>query len=661
MLKKNKSRRGSKKSKHIVAARRRSVGSLIKQNRWLALVVLIILLTTLGAIRLSKRVDLGPQLPPPPADALYKQANQPIDARVKDLLERMTLEEKIGQMSLVDKNSLDKIEDISKYSLGGILSGAGAKPSNNTQQGWLEMVNGMKNEAAASRLQIPILYGVDATHGHANVPGATVFPHAIGLGASSDTELVKNIAEATSAELRATGINWNYSPMLDAPKDIRWGRVYEAFSDNPVLNGTLGAAYVAGTQTVLTNQGVQSYTLATAKHYPATGAMEWGRSNHKKFKIDQGMTTADEQALTEEYLPPFKAAVDAGVSSVMVGLTHWGSTRVIDSKYLLTDKLKGELGFKGFVVSDWYGVYEYSRTSKYQANITTINAGLDMAMLPYDYKEFLGDVRGAVQENKISQSRIDDAVSRILYQKFKAGLFDQPPSTASVENVGSQQHRQLARKAAASSMVLLKNEGSLLPLAKNTERILVAGSAADNVGRQCGAWTVEWQGIDGNWLIGSTSILQGIRQVAGAAVTVDYSKNADYVNTNTKAAVGIAVVSEKPYAEGHGDNANPTLDEADKQAIEKLKSKSEKVIVIVISGRPLLIAEQIAKADAVIAGWLPGSEGAGVADVLFGDQAFKAKLPLPWPSSVQQLPVESNGRTKDNTLPLFERSFGLTT
>jgi len=625
------------------------------RNRWIIFVIFVLLIVSLVTYSLQPE-DLGMQLPPPPADALYKQADQPIEARVRDLVPRMTLEEKIGQMALVDKNSLGKMDDISKYYLGGVLSGAGSKPKTNTPQGWKSMVNDMKSQALKSRLGIPILYGIDANHGHSNVLGATVFPHAIGLGAAQDTKLVSDVAIATSEELNATGINWNYSPSLDAPKDIRWGRVYEAFSDNAALNGQLGRAHVKSTQLPLDDK---TYVLASAKHYLATGAMEWGKSNHKKFKIDQGKTTADNQALVNEYLPPYKKVIEADVASVMIGLNQWGNERVIDSKYLITDKLKTELGFKGFVVSDWYGIYEYSRTSKYKANIKTINAGLDMAMLPYDYKAFLGDVRKAVKNGEISQARIDDAVSRILYQKFKAGLFDVSLSNISLDTVGSKKHRKLARTAVASSAVLLKNENSLLPLPENTDQILVSGSGADNVGRQSGAWTVEWQGVDGNWMPGGTSILQGIRQVASDDTQIDYEIDGNFKLDNKKADVGIAVVSEKPYAEGWGDNANPVIDARDIQAIENLKKSSEKVIVIILSGRPLIISDQILSWDAAVAAWLPGSEGGGVADVLFGRSQFKARLPITWPLDMQQVPTNASGGTQNGTKSLFKRGFGL--
>ena len=414
-----------------------------------------------------------------------------------------------------------------------------------------------------------------------------------------------------------------------------------------------------GTQTPVGTAGSQAYILASAKHFLGTGAMVWGESNHKRFSIDQGKTAADENALRTEYLPPYKAVINSDVASIMVGLNQWGDQRIIDSKYLLTDKLKNELGFKGFIVSDWYGIYEYSKTSTYRANINAINAGLDMAMLPYDYKDFMKDVKSAVERGEISESRINDAVSRILYQKFKAGLFDSKPNGSKIENVGGKANREIARKAVASSVVLLKNEGSVLPLSKSNQHILVAGSGADNVGRQSGAWTVEWQGVDGNWIPGSTSILQGIRLAAGNSTKIDYSLGGNFGSLDTKADVGIAVVSEKPYAEGWGDNENPSIEPEDLIAIDNLKKSSNKVIVIIVSGRPLFIAEQLPKWDGAVAVWLPGSEGAGVSDVLFGSQPFTGRLPVTWPSSLNQLPVSADGRTNDGSEPLFRRNFGL--
>jgi beta-glucosidase len=598
-----------------------------------------------------------PALPPVPADALYKKADAPIEERVNDLLGRMSLEEKIGQMALVDKRSVLAPEDVKIYGLGGVLSGSGAKPDTNNPEEWLKMVEQYKSEATKSRLGIPLFYGIDANHGHSHVLGATVFPHQIGLGASQNANLIKEIGAISARELKATGINWNFSPSLDAPTDIRWGRVYEAFSENNELNSKLGRAFIEGTQQ---DHETDDFSVtATAKHYLGAGSMVWGESNHRNFKIDQGKVPEDENALFNDYLPPYKAAVDGQVGSVMVALSQYGDSRIIDNRYLLTDLLKNELGFKGFIVSDWYGVYEYDKTSDYKANIRTINAGLDMAMLPYKYKTFIYDVRKAVNENKISQSRIDDAVRRILYQKFAAGLFEHSTSPVPNSEVGSDQNRSVARKAVAASAVLLKNSGDLLPLSKSGGSILVAGSGADNVGRQSGAWTVEWQGVDGNWIPGATSILEGMKNVVGNnGRSINYKIDGNF-NRRDKADVGIAVISEKPYAEGWGDNEYPTIDKNDLLAIENLKKNSKKVVVVMVSGRPLFISDHASGWDGIVAAWLPGSEGAGLADVIFGDTPFSGKLPITWPKNVNQIPVFS-GTTADGSEPLFKYGFGLT-
>lgn len=562
------------------------------------------------------------------SDAAYRDTSLPIEQRIADLLGRMTLNEKIGQMALVEKNSIHNKEDIARYWLGALLSGAGAKPSPNTAAEWLTMVNDFQSYSQKTRLQIPVLYGVDAFHGHANVPGATVFPHQLGLGATRDAQLVKNINRATAEELEATGIYWNFSPSLDIPADTRWGRTYETFGDDVQNVEALGQATIEGLQQPSTAGAIG--VLATAKHYLGGGAMKWGTSSNISFKIDQGETQASEQELRQVHLPPFKKAIDAGVMSIMVGLNSWNGKKLTANKYLLADVLKNELGFTGFIVSDWYGVYEIPG-SKYQATVTAVNAGIDMVMLPFDYKDFTNDMRRAIDNGDIAEERLDDAVSRILRAKFSVGLFDRPlQDDSKLDVIGSPAHRQLAREAVRKSMVLLKNQNNILPLNKNISQILVAGSGADNLGRQYGAWTVEWQGVDGNWVpAGGTSILQGIREALAPHENVLYDRDANFTLAN-KAPVGIAVVGEKPYAEGWGDSNNLTLSNEDLKIIKKVKAASDKLIVIILSGRPLDIKNEAKNWDGIIAAWLPGSEGQGVADVVFGDYEFSGTLPLEW-------------------------------
>lgn len=595
-------------------------------------------------------------LPPPPANAPYRDPSLQAEKRIDDLLATMTLDEKIGQMALVEKNSIKNIADVATYGLGGVLSGAGGKPDDNTPQGWKQMVASYSDAAKRSRLGIPVLYGADANHGNGNVPGATIFPHAIGLGAANDPALTEQVARATAEESAAMGIRWNFSPALDLPADIRWGRVYEEFSDDTERAGSLGAAYITGLQDQSVPGG-RINVLATAKHYIGVGSMTWGTSMNKDFHLDQGVVPDSEQALRNEYLGPFRAAVNAGAMSVMAGLGYWGSVNISADKYLLTDVLKNELGFKGFVVSDWYGVYEFS-ANNYASLIASVNAGMDMVMLPYDYKSFVAQMRSAVASNDIKESRIDDAVRRILRAKFAMGLFDEPPGSApGIETIGSAAHRELARKAVQESLVLLKNTDDLLPIQKNVNHIRVAGSAADNFGRQAGAWTVEWQGIDGNWIPGTTSILSGIRNMVSKETRVEYDINGNFPKSDL-ADIGIAVVGEKPYAEGWGDNAEPRLDNADLAAIANLKKTCKQVVVVLVTGRPLIITDELPKWDAVVAAWLPGSEGEGVSDALFGATKFTGTLPLPWPRSIKQLPFSFDGKGADGTSPLFPRGYG---
>jgi len=596
-------------------------------------------------------------MPVVPDNPLYLDSAAQRADRVNNLLSYMTLEEKIGQMALVEKNSVLKLSDVSTLGLGALLSGFGGKPEDNSVVGWSKMVGDFMAESTQSRLHIPILYGVDAIHGHSNVPGFTVFPHFIGLGATGDSELVKRIAQATQEQLVETGVNWSYSPTYDMPQDIRWGRVYETFSDDPQLVGRLGSAYITGLQGQGTEQNENIKVLATPKHFVGAGSMTWNTSSNADFRIDQGMTSADKQRLKEVYLPPYQQAIEAGALSVMVGLNSWGETKIAANPYLINTILKGELGFSGFVVSDWYGVYEIS-DNDYQSTVTAINAGVDMVMLPFDYKQFVGNLKRAVKNGDVTEQRVNDAVTRILRAKFALGLFDSP-IVPDKKPIDAKSPASLARTAVAQSAVLLKNESSLLPIKATTKTILVAGSAADNIGRQAGAWTVEWQGIEGNWLPGATSILQGIRSVAGANTNIRYSISAQFGLLEQPADVGIAVVGEKPYAEGWGDNSNPTLSPEDVETIEQLKLVSKKVVVILVTGRPLLITDEVESWDALVVVWLPGSEGAGVADVLFGKETFTGTLPLPWPANISQVPIKTDGTTRDGSKVLYERYFGL--
>lgn len=448
----------------------------------------------------------------------------------------------------------------------------------------------------------------------------TAFPHALGIGAAHNADLVRRMSEITAQEIAATGVNWSFSPTVDVVDDIRWGRTYETFGSDPALVSDLGVAYLKGLQ----SQAI----MGTAKHYLGTGAMTWGSSTNPSFRMDQGETFLNEAAMRATHLPPFAAVIDAGVQSVMVGHAAWNGVKIVANHYLLTDVLKHELGFEGFVVSDWNGVDEISGDASL-AVITAVNAGVDMVMLPFDYKAFTSNMKYAIDSGAISHDRLNDAVRRILRAKFSIGLFDTKLiDSAAINAIGSVEHRAVAREAVQQSMVILKDT-NILPLRKNFSRIVVAGSSANNLGRQSGGWTVEWQGIDGNWIPGTT-ILDGIKHAVDEQTTIEYSDTGFFSPRNEQADVGIVIVGESPYAEGVGDNERPELSAEDLQAIANVQAISKKVVIIIVSGRPLDIHPYVDTWNAVIAAWLPGSEGSGIADVLFGDVPFTGTLPVEW-------------------------------
>lgn len=594
-------------------------------------ILLIILIIGSGFFVYKNKIQ------PPSYDALSERCNQkdlpylnsslPIEDRVNDLMSRMNDWEKIGQMVLIEKGSIHNLNEITKYNIGALLSGGGAGPKQDTPLAWLQMINNFQSAAKKTCLGIPLLYGIDAIHGNANVLGATVFPHFIGLGATRDVDLVKRVAEATAEEMAATGIYWNYAPNLDVVKDIRWGKTFETFGSDTTNVAQLGLAYLQGTQN--SSEGYLK-VLANPKHFIGGGNMEYGTSRNILFKIEEGNITIDEKTLRQAHLVPFQEAVTGGARVIMVGTGRWQDKLHSSNHYLLTDVLKNELKFSGFIVSDWYGVYLIS-LSKYDSLVTAINAGIDMVMTPFDYKDFMSNMQKALTNGDITKERIDDAVKRILTVKFETGLFDRPePQPEGLSVIGSDEHRKLAREAVRKSQVLLKNKDSVLPLSTSLNKILVAGASADNLGRQAGGWTTEWQGIDGNYGIIGTTILEAIKNTVSKSTGVEYNKQGDFSIGDNLADVGIVVVGEKPYAEGWGDNANPRLSSEDLLAIEKTKEKSKKIVVIIVSGRPLDISSYSKDWDGIVASWLPGSEGEGVTDVLFGLYPFTGILPVNW-------------------------------
>ncbi len=576
----------------------------------------------------------------------YQNPNLAPADRVSDLMARMTLDEKIGQMTQAERAALNPQSDLATFRVGSVLSGGGSAPSPNTAQAWADMYDSFQRTALSTPLAIPMIYGVDAVHGHNNVHGATIFPHDIGLGATRDPALVQQIGRATAEEVSGTGIDWDFAPCLCVVRNDRWGRSYESFGEVPSIP-TAMTTIVTGLQGTTLGAAPAS-VLATAKHYIGDGGTTGG--------VNAGNTQLTEAQLRAIHLPPFQAAVAKGVGSVMISYNSWNGVKDHGNRHLITDILKNELGFSGFVVSDWAGIDQIDGQTGFSAADVdaSINAGIDMVMVPNDYRGFINLLRAEVNNGHISRARIDDANRRILTKKFELGLFEHPFTDRSFTGtVGSAAHRTIARQAVRESQVLLKNAGNVLPLARNA-KVFVAGKSADDIGLQSGGWTISWQGSSGNTTPGTT-ILQGIRNTVAGTGTVQYNRDGNGINNTYTAA--IAVVGETPYAEGAGDRPGAMgLDQTDLTTINRLRASGVPVIVVLVSGRPLDISGQLPGWQALLASWLPGTEGQGVADVLFGTFAPTGKLSVSWPQNAAQEPVNDG----DGKTPLFGLGAGLT-
>ncbi|XP_057805203.1 uncharacterized protein LOC131020433 [Salvia miltiorrhiza] len=590
---------------------------------------------------------------------LYRDPKQPLNRRIKDLMKKMTLEEKLGQMVQIER-SVASPQVMTKYFIGSVLSGGGSVPAPQAPpKVWVDMVNELQKGSLSTRLGIPMIYGIDGVHGHNNVYNATIFPHNIGLGATRDPQLVKRIGAATALEIRATGIPYTFAPCIAVCRDPRWGRCYESYSEDPSivramtelipgLQGDIpphsrkGVPYLAG----------QDKVIACAKHYVGDGGTTKG--------INENNTVASMHQLLSIHMPAYYDSVIKGVSTVMISYSSWNGLKMHANRRLITGFLKKLQRFRGFVISDWEGIDRI--TSPPHANYTYsilagVNAGIDMIMIPYNYTEFIDGLTFLVKNKFISMSRVDDAVKRILRVKFTMGLFEHPLSDYSMSKyLGCEEHRELAREAVRKSAVLLKNK-QLLPLDKNAPKILVAGTHADNIGNQCGGWTIQWQGQSGN-ITSGTTILTAIRKAVGPETEVVFSENPDagYVKQNGF-SYAVVVVGEPPYAETFGDSVNLTLPEPGPSTISNVCG-SVKCVVVLVTGRPVVIEPYLGQIDALVAAWLPGTEGQGVADVLFGDYGFTGRLPRTWFKTVDQLPMNVGDKHYD---PLFTFGYGLTT
>ncbi|HLK40416.1 MAG TPA: glycoside hydrolase family 3 N-terminal domain-containing protein [Polyangiaceae bacterium] len=594
--------------------------------------------------------------------------DQVTDDRATALLGEMTLAEKIGQMVMVDYGGLASLGDIATYGIGAILPSADEAPSTNAPQTWSDLTASFRAQAASSRLKIPLLLGIDAVHGNAKVAGATVFPHDIGLGATRDAALVTQVERATAAEVIATGFNMAFSPDSDVGQDERWGRTYESFGEDPTLASLLVTAAVGGYQGP--GLGAAGAILACPKHFLGAGGTTWGTG--VSGGIDEGDTQITDAEMRAVHLPPFKAAVDAGAMVIMVSYSSFNGDKMSSNGAWVTGVLKGELGFSGIVLSDFNAIRKLSGTSREQA-AAAIGAGLDMIMMSDGYTGFIDDVTALVSDGTIPASRIDDAVTRILRAKFAAGLFDasRAAGAANATALGGAAARRLARQAVQESLVLLKNDGALLPLSKSAH-VVVAGPGANDLGVQSGGWTLGWNGVTqgSSAAIGGTTILAGMQAAATSPDLVTYSWDGSTVPSGT--TVGVVVLYENPYAEFEGDTNDPSFDNTSSSQnpsghviydglaagiVGRMTAAKVPLVLLLVTGRPVRIESYLPRVGAVVAAWLPGSEGEGVADVLYGSAKFSGVLPKSWPRDATALPISS---LQSNADPLFAYGFGLT-
>ena len=555
------------------------------------------------------------------------------------------IREKALQLVQAERNNFTS-NNTGEYNLGSVLSGGGSRPANDSVNSWKDMVEAYQNSST-----IPVIYGIDAVHGHNNLLGATIFPHNIGLGAANDEDLVRRIGIATGKEVSATGIHWNFAPTLAVVQDIRWGRTYESYSENPQIVSKLGAAYI---------QGLQSTGIAgTAKHFLADGGAVFGTGSGN-YLIDQGDTQLEEAELRDIHLFPYLAAInEADVLTVMISYSSIDGKKMHASKYWITDVLKGELGFKGLVISDWEAIHQLPG-SLYQQVVASMNAGVDMLMQPANWKETADALVRAVKNNDISRERLDDAYNRVMYVKEQLGILDGTFTSQDESVIYSTEHQALAREAVSKSLVLLKNEKDVLPLKKDA-KILLIGPGADNAGLASGGWTYSWQGETSNTnLPQATTLKEAFEAVAnehGGMITTD-------VSLINEVDLVILALAETSYSEGFGDASDLSLGGSlmapgNQEAIDFAKSSRKPVVTILTAGRPRLVHEELKDWDAMVMAWLYGSEAAGITDVLYGDINFTGKLPFSWPKSSTTDNTSSLSTNRDNDNILFDFGYGL--
>lgn len=606
--------------------------------------------------------------------------DEAIEKAIDELLAVMTIEEKVGQMIQPEVPAITP-DEVKEFHIGSVLNGGGGWPKDNkaaTIQDWVTAADEYYNasiDTSGGGVGIPIIWGTDALHGQNKIKGATLFPHNIGLGAANNPDLMRQIGIITAKEVAVTGLDWTFAPCLAVVQDDRWGRTYESFSEDPAIVKALGGPIVIGLQGDPADSADlfnDTHIIATAKHFLGDGGTNMGD--------DQGDNLATEQELVDIHLQGYLSALAEGAQTVMASYNSWHGQKMHGHKYLLTDILKGKMGFDGFVVGDWNGHAQIPGCTNSHCP-EAVNAGVDMLMTPssaamQDWKELHANLIKDVNDKAISMERIDDAVRRILRVKMRFGLLGPhktlgAPSTRSqagkTEVLGAAEHRAVARQAVRESLVLLKNKGGILPLAK-TSKLLVAGKSANNIGNQSGGWTIDWQGASNKNedFPGATSIYAGISSavslMGGGAILSEDGTGASDVLFDA----AIVVIGETPYAEMEGDLTkgdplsleNAKMHPEDLAVLDAIRTSAPAlpIITVFISGRPLYVNKELNRSDAFVAAWLPGSEGGGVADVLFGDHEFKGKLSFSWPASECQAPLN-----KGDEGALFPFGFGLTT
>lgn len=558
-------------------------------------------------------------------------------AKVTELLGKMTNAEKAAQMVMAMSPSN---ADVTSTSVGTVFYGGSQNPAGGSKPSdWAGVADGYITAAAASRLKIPAFFGIDAVHGASKSTGTILFPHNAGLGSTRDPQLLEDIGRVTAIEAAAQGFTWTYAPSLSVSFDDRWGRVYESFSEDPEVAGLLGAAVVVGLQGRGGLGTGAPGIVACGKHFAGDGQATYGTS-HKGGTLDRGNVQIDEAAMRKYGIAPYERAIKAGMGTIMVSDAYWNDKNMTSSAQLMNTILKGELGFKGAIATDWQAARDAGGV------VAAVNAGVDVMMEPTDWKSYISDQIVAKIGNGISIDRVNDAARRVLSVKCQAGLFDKQRDTTLMSKIGSAEHHALGRRAVAESLVLLKNDKNALPLKKNG-KFWVAGSGANDLERQCGGWSVSWQ--------------DGGSKTAGKTIRAAIDDVGELVQNVADADAAIVVLSEPPYAEFLGDRMTiDTLAPADWTLLQQARDSGKPVIAIVVSGRPVLITSHVAQADAWIAAWLPGTEGAGVADVLFGDVKFTGKLSHSWPKTLDQANINYGQAGYDANAMLFPFGHGLT-